>query len=175
MTMKKTIAAVVTLSLFFAACKNRNAILVGEWHGEHFENPEMDSFFANSKKYIDTIGNNGNPATNMELYGTTNMDSVRKILLQQRDSTMLLQMEAIKNTRFTFMNDSVVVIAFDGKRDSGRWYFGADGHSLEMEETTGQAAGTKTHMNILTLTADTLKLKFEQDNTYSTVTFLKSK
>lgn len=174
--MKKAVVTILGLTALFAACKpDRKALLTGEWKGEKFENPEMDSFFANSKRYIDTIGNNGNAATNMELYGTTNMDSARKVLMQQRDSTMMLQMNAIKNTRFTFMPDSLVVIAFDGKKDSGRWYFAADGHSLEMEETTGPGAGTKTHMNILTLTADSLKLKFEQDNTYSTVTFLKSK
>ena len=148
-------------------------MLMGSWNGTKFENPDMDSFFINSQKYIDTIGNNGDPATNMELYGVTNIDSIRKILQAQHDSAKSMQMSAILNTTFNFSKDSMAFVSFDGKLDTSKWYMPGDG-ILIMEETKGEGKGTKTSMTILTLTDTELKLKFEQENSFSTVTFKRS-
>ena len=145
-------------------------MIMGAWAGTKFENPEMDSFFINSQNYIDTIGKNGNPATNMELYGVTNMDSIRRIMQAQHDSAKSMQMNAVLHTTFDFRKDSMVFVTFDGRVDTSKWYMESE-NALILEETSGEGKGTKTKMDILTLTDNELKIKFQQENTYSTVTF----
>ncbi len=173
--MKVAVTSLLLVSLFICSCKHsKQEMILGEWRGVNFENPEMDSFFNKSQQYIDTIGKNGNPATNLELYGATNMDSIRNILQQEHDSTKMLQLNAVKNTVFTFMKDSIVVISFDGRMDTSKWRFENE-HSLVMEELTGNSKGSKTTMDIVSLTDKELTLKFIQENTYSTVTFNKGK
>lgn len=173
--MKTAIASLLLLSLFAASCtRGPKEIITGKWRGINFHNPEMDNFFAQSQKYIDTIGANGNPATNSELYGTTNMDSLRHALQLQYDSTQSIQQNAVKNTTFNFQKDGIVAISFDGRLDSSKWHFIGD-KKLEMEEMTGSEKGTKTQMEVLTITETELKLKIAQDSSYSIVTFGRDK
>jgi hypothetical protein len=147
---------------------------LGEWYAQKFENKEMDAFFKESQAYIDTIGKNGNDATNMELYGATNMDSIRHVLQLQHDSAQTLQMKAVTNTSFNFYSDSLVVISFDGRMDTSKWRFVGE-QKLEMEELTGSSKGSKTEIEVLQLTKSELKLKIEQEKTFSTVTFGRDK
>ena len=174
MSMKQTFIFIALLSFVALSCKpGKKDMLLGSWSGVKLENPAMDSFFTNSQTYIDTIGNNGNAATNMELYGVTNMDSVRKILQQQHDEAKSKQMAAVTNTVFNFKKDSVVYVSFNGNMDTSKWYMENDA-LLTMESLSGQDKGIKVRMDIITLTDSELKLKIEQQNTYSTVTFKRS-
>ncbi len=64
--MKQTIFYLLLLIVVMASCKgNKEQKIVGKWHAVHLENPEMDSFFINSQKYIDTIGKGNDDETNL--------------------------------------------------------------------------------------------------------------
>ncbi len=173
--MKFAVAGLLLCSLAFVACKqNKKDMLLGSWRGVKLENPGMDSFFRQSQNYIDTLGKNGNPVTNMELYGSTNVDSLRKGLQIEFDSSKKIQMKAVLNTIFNFRKDSIVAISFNGLPDTSKWYIDVAG-ALQMEEMTGQGKNTKTQMDIVELTSSELKLRFQEDSMYSTVTFKREK
>jgi len=169
--MKRTTIFLVLLSVVFFACKrNKKEMLTGKWHAVKLENPDMDSFFMNSQKYIDTIGKGNDDSTNIKLYGVANMDSMRHILQQQYDSAKTMQMAAVTNTTFTFRKDSIVVLYFNGSVDSSRWYIDSKG-ALVLDKLNGYGPGEKISMDIVTLSDTLLKLRFNENNSTSTVTF----
>jgi hypothetical protein len=169
--MKNTTIYLMLFTLVLLSCKsNKRAMLIGTWHAVKLENPEMDSFFRNSQAYIDTIGKNHDDATNIQLYGVANMDSMRKILQVQFDSTKAMQMDAIAHTTFKFRKDSIVELSFNGVADSSKWYIDATG-MLVLNDLNAQTATDKAQMEILELLGDTLKLKFMENNSSSIVTF----
>ncbi len=168
--MKKTILLVLLCTAVLYGCKHdKKSLITGKWHAVTLENPEMDSFFANSQAYIDTVGKGHDAATNIALYGIANMDSMRQLLQMQYDSAKNMQLDAVKNTIFEFRKDSVAVLVFNGQTDSTKWYFDADG-VLVMEDLVG-GTGDKVTMHVLELTERQMKLKFEENNSASTVTF----
>lgn len=175
--MKKIVIVALCCSAFFVSCKQtRKDMLVGKWQAVKYENPELDQFFEETGRYIDTIGNNGDPATNIQLYGSANIDSVRKILRLNRDSTMTEQLNTVKKTSFNFMPSNILVIDFAGRSDTGKWSFAKDNEArLQVEETTGPDKGNTIQIDIEELKTDTLILKILQDTTYSKVTFIKSR
>lgn len=175
--MKKLIAPLLLALTVMTACKqSKKDMITGKWQAVKYENPEMDAFFEETGHYIDTLGSNGNAATNIELYGSNNIDSVRKAMREKRDSVMLMQNASVKNTTFEFTKPDLVVINFNGRIDSGKWTFKKeDGSQLEMEELNGPDKGTKIQIDVLTLKTDSLKLKIDQENTSSMVTFRRVK
>lgn len=176
--MKRNLLYVLLLTLLIASCKqatkDKRQMIIGTWHATKLENPELDSFFQNSQAYIDTVGKNGNPASNIELYGVENMDSMRKILQQQLDSAKSMQTNTVANTVFKFRADSVVVLSFNGGIDSSRWYFDTSG-TLVLDDLNGATAGDKVNMQVISLNDSVMKLKFEEANTFSIVTFQSEK
>jgi hypothetical protein len=163
------IAALVPMVML--SCKHsKRDLIIGAWHAVKLDNPEMDSFFINSQAFIDTVGKGTDAAANMQLYGVANMDSMRKVLQGQYDSAKAIQMQAVTNTVFNFRKDSIVVLSFNGATDSSKWYFDESGALVLDELATNQQAG-KVKMDVLELTDATLKLKFEENNATSTVTF----
>jgi hypothetical protein len=169
--MKRSIIAVVLLSLVLFSCKRNNKeAIIGKWHAVKLENPEMDSFFIKSQIYIDTIGKGHDAATNIQLYGVANMDSMRHILQGQYDSAKTMQDAAVNNTIFNFRKDSVVILSFNGSVDSSKWYFDASG-SLVLAELNGYGPGDKIKMELVALSDTVLKLKFIENTSVSTVTF----
>ena len=87
-------------SAFIPFNKSVHEKIIGKWHAVKLENPGMDSFYASTQEYIDTIGKNNDAATNLELYSATNVDSIRQILQLQLDSAKKNQQEAVVNTMF---------------------------------------------------------------------------
>jgi hypothetical protein len=134
------------------------------------ENAENDNFFKQSKLFIDTIGKNGDDATNLRLYGSTNMDSVRQAMLLQYDSAKAIQMEAVNSTVFNFKKDSVVIFYLSGRIDTGRWYMEGE-NSLMVEERNEDGNVEKMKWDILTLSDTTLKLVMRDGEASTTVTF----
>ncbi|MBC7552648.1 MAG: hypothetical protein H7257_01580 [Taibaiella sp.] len=155
-----------------ASCKGRKGEIIGSWRGTKFENADMDSFFLKSQQYIDTIGKNGDAKVNWELYGVTNMDSLRKDLQMQQDSAKNLQYKSILNTVFTFNKDGILLISFNKNMDTSKWAI-EDDKTLTLEEMTGRDKGTKTSVGIISITESEMKLKFMQDSAFSTVTFVR--
>ena len=169
--MKRQTVYLILLMVLMLACKGRKRdALVGTWHAIKLENPEMDSFFKNSQAYIDTVGKNHDAATNIELYGVANMDSMRKFLQQQYDSTKAMQMDAVAHTVFKFRKDSIVELFFNGGIDSSKWYLDKDG-ALILNDLNAQSAEDKARMEIVELSGSVLKLRFRENNSSSVVTF----
>ncbi len=172
--MRLSIAGIIVLTLFLFSCKHTKTDMVtGTWKGANFENPDMDDFFKESQHYIDTLGSSKDARTNWELYGVTNMDSLKKELQNQHDSAHAMQRNAVLKTIFNFKKDSVAVVSFNGSLDTSKWYLKGD--TLVMIEMTGPEQGMNTQMQILALSETEMKLKFEMDSSYSTVTFVKQK
>ena len=159
--------------ILFSCKQGKKDLMLGTWKGSKFENPDMDTFFMKSQQYIDTIGKNNNMRTNWELYGVTNVDSLRGVLQKQHDSAKSMQMGAVLNTIFTVKKDSIAVISFNGSIDTSKWYIEND-HFLVMEEMTGTEKGSKSKMELVTLTAQEMVIKFEQESSSSKVTFVKA-
>ncbi|MCW3123533.1 MAG: hypothetical protein JWQ38_3025 [Flavipsychrobacter sp.] len=159
--MKRTSLYLSLICLALYSCKgNGNKdMLLGTWHSQKIENPEIDLFFINSQKYIDTVGKANDVATNIALYGVANMDSMRKMLQLQFDSVKLMQAIADTQTVFRFEKDSVASLVFPDRTESGKWYFDIDG-SLILEGATETGEKETSKVQIMTLDETTLKLKF---------------
>jgi hypothetical protein len=174
--MRKTFIYLILISLVLFSCKRgKKELILGKWHAVKLENPSMDSFFANSQAYIDTIGKNNDPATNMSLYGATNMDSMRHLLQQQFDSAKFMQLNAVMNTMFNFRKDSIVLLSFNGSLDSSKWYFNTKNENelilAQLNTEKGAAPNDNVTMKVLALSDTVLKLRFEENGSASTVTF----
>ncbi len=164
------------LFVLLAACTSnskadKRKLLVGVWHASALENAEMDSFFINTQKYIDTIGSSGSAEVNKSVYGVTNMDSMRKVLQSQYDSAKSMQMDAVKNTVFDFRVDSTAYLTFNGSVDSSSWSINAGGELIITELHPMEGEAEHVTMEVLGLTEKELKLRFSENGAYSSVTF----
>lgn len=170
--MRKGLLLVFLAGALFA-CKGRKGDenrIIGKWHAVKMENPDMDSFFVRSQKYIDTVGKGHDDATNIALYGVANMDSMRKVLQVQFDSAKLMQMNAVTTTIFTFRKDHVALLSFNGTLDSSKWNLDTTGKLVLAEmNPAGPAATVK--MELLSITDSMLVLRMQENGTFSTVTF----
>lgn len=170
---KSVMVLAVTLPVIFSSCGGKKSLIAGSWQGAKVENDEMESFYSNSQKYIDTMGSSKDPRINWELYGVTNMDSMRKEMQLQLDSARAMQRRGLNNTYFVFNKDGKVYISFNGNIDTSKWSIVND-KELIFEEMSGKDRGTKTQMTILNLTENELKLKLTQDSAVSTVTLVRT-
>jgi len=169
--MKKKTAgqAIVLLALLAGtqACKHdRKSMMMGSWRGTKLENADMDSFFNQSQHYIDTLGKANSPEANQALYGTTNVDSLRKELQMQQDSSKSMQLAAVTNTIFNFQKNDQVIISFNGNMDTSKWHIEADS-TLVMEDMSTATKGMTTRMVIKSISDSKLKLEFADENTQS--------
>jgi hypothetical protein len=185
--MKRTPVYLFLLLLVLFSCKNDNKkliagkwhvvkfennmeMLVGKWNAVQMSNPEMDSFFKNSQVYIDTVGKHNDAAANLQLYGVANMDSMRVILQKQYDSAKLMQANAVTNTSFYFGDDGVAILSFHGNIDSSSWYIDSVGN-LVLDDLNEAGKGQKLNLEIVTISDTVLKLRFQENNSFSVVTF----
>jgi len=169
MNKKLLLLFVFTLGLF--ACKrDKQAMLVRKWRAVSFENPQMDEFFKEGQQYIDTVGKSADAHTNEQLYGTSNMDSVRHILQNRLDSIKAMQQQNVLNTWFDFRKNGLAILNFSGSIDSTKWYFDDDGN-LMLDEMKLKGSGDKIKMNIIELNDTLLRLKFVENQAMGTVTF----
>jgi len=168
--MKRSVFLLLFLPAAFFSCKNNRQKLVGSWHSVRLENRDIDSFFVKSQLYIDTIGKNNDPATNMEVYGTTNIDSMRRMMQEQFDSAKSIQMRSVTNTVFNFSKDSMLYISFNGNIDTCKWILGGNNKLTVKDMNTG-GTGDEMTWEILELTDTDLVIKMMQDTTFSKVTF----
>lgn len=168
----RNIVFVVALLVLLAACgRSKQKLLMGTWHVVKMENPEIDSFFINSQRYIDTMGSTNDPVVNMALYGSTNMDSVRANMQHQFDSARQLQTDLVHHTVFSFYTDSLAVVSFGGAPDTSKWHINKEG-KLIMQKIEEGAVPEIQKIDIVSLSDTELVLKFKQDpSTYSVVTF----
>ncbi len=169
--MKRILVVGCLLVLLVASCKkDKKDILIRSWRAVNMENAENDNFFKQSKIYIDTVGKNGDDEINLRVYGVTNMDSVRRVMLLQYDSAKAIQMEAVNNTVFNFKKDSVVIFYLTGRIDTGKWYMDGE-NTLMVEEKTDEGNTEKVKWDVLALSDTALKLVMHDGESSTTVTF----
>jgi|GEM_PF-1164996 len=183
----KICGGLLCLLLMVAACKpdtaklltgkwravkfeNNLEFLAGKWNAVSLSNPELDNFYINGQKFIDTVGKNNDAATNKRLYGTENMDSARMALQKKFDSAKNMQASGVKSTWFYFGEDGVAILSFQGAIDSSSWYVDSLGF-LVLADRNDESKGDKVKMEILALSDTMMQLRFKEAGSYSVVTF----
>jgi hypothetical protein len=169
--MKKLLVCIALVPVLLSSCKrHKKDMIAGQWQAFHLENAQMDSEMMSGQHFIDTVGKNTDAATNLQVYGVANMDSMRHIMQQQMDSMKIAQEESIKNTIFNFRKDGMAVLTFSGRTDSAKWHYDEEGNAIILDIMQGQD-DTKLNMDVATLSDTVLKLKFVENGSASTVTF----
>jgi hypothetical protein len=134
---------------FLAACRNRTGrMLIGKWRSFRVENRDKDNFFKSSRAFIDSMGVGNSDSVNFEIYGVTNIDSLRNELRAQYDSAYAAQLGIDTSSIFSFNNDSTVTFSFPGRSETGKWRLDNSG-ALVLDETNemGQTEQLKVDIN----------------------------
>ena len=168
--MRITALCLLILSLALCSCKDNRQKLLGSWHSVKLENKDIDSFFIKSQLYIDTIGKNNDEATNIAVYGTANVDSLRKLMQVRYDSAKNIQARSVTNTIFTFRKDSILLISFNGNIDTCSWVMDST-NKIAVEDLNTGGGREKMSWEIMALDENQLVLKIPEDSTFSKITF----
>lgn len=168
--MKKTIILLAIPVLLFSCKRTTKDKLTGTWRATSLVNHQMDTVMMQSQQFIDTLGKSTDTVANTQLYGTSNIDSLRKSLQGQLDSIKKMQDAAVKGTVFEFRKDGTALLSFSGKKDSTKWSL-EDDSTLVLDELKEKGAGDNVKMQILQLTDTALQLRFMENNSNSIVTF----
>jgi len=167
----KTLLSILFLSMLCLSCKrDKKDLLVRNWNAVKLDNPQMDDMIKQQQFFIDTFGKTTDAVANIQLYGTSNLDSLKTLLQSQLDSFKVLQQLALKNTWFNFKKNGTAILTFNGATDSTKWSFDDEG-TLILDELQGQSAGEKLKMQVVQLNDTALKLRFTENNVNSVVTF----
>ena len=167
----KSIIAIVCFSIILFSCKrDKKDLLVRNWNAVKLDNPQMEDMVRQQQRFIDTFGGSTDKASNISLYGTNNLDSLKYVLQSQLDTFKILQQQALKNTWFNFKKNGTAILTFNGATDSTKWYFDDDG-ALMLDELQSQGSGDKLKMLVVELNDTALKLRFTENNINSIVTF----
>ncbi|HEY1031533.1 MAG TPA: hypothetical protein VGD89_07160 [Flavipsychrobacter sp.] len=161
----------LALPLVLFSCKaKKEDMLAKRWVAVSVENPQLDAQINEQQVFLDTFGKNSDAATNLAIYGITNIDSARESLRAQLNDYKAMQQHAVENTWFHFRKDGIVQMNFSGQIDSTKWYFEEDS-LLVLDEQKLKGAGTILKMDVIQLTDTSLKLKFNENGMNSTVLF----
>ncbi len=168
-TRKITALVILFLVVVLYSCQHKKSI-VGSWHSVRLENKDIDSFYIKTQQYIDTIGKTNDPAVNMALYGTINIDSLRREIQVRFDSTKALQQRSVTNTVITFKPDGTVYLSFNGNMDTSRWALGTD-NMLRLTDMNAETQHDTITWEVAELTDTSLVVKMKKDSSFSKVTF----
>jgi|SRR5690606_26667944 len=168
--MKKQVL-ILFCGLLFGACKpSKKDLITKKWQAISVESQEVQNSIEQSKIFFDTVGKTTDAATNMELYGVANMDSMREVLKKQLDDFVENQKETVKNTWLDFRKDSILIASFGTGPDTVKWYFDDEGN-LIMDEMAQKGSGSILKMDILKLEDSVLQLQFKENDFSSIATF----
>lgn len=167
--MKKNLLLLLIPLVLFSCKQNRRNMLINTWNATSLESKDMDSIMQQGQKFIDTVGKSTDAATNLALYGTANMDSLKHELQIQLDSVRVMQAESVASTVFQFRKDSVAVLAFSGRTDSMKWQLDAD--TITLDPLGGIGSLEEVRMEIISLADTAMRLKFRENGASSIVTF----
>ena len=169
--MKRITGCMLLLTVVFFACKsNDQNKIIGKWHAYKLENKMIDSDFIFTQKVIDTLGMGHDDATNMSLYNTSNMDSLRKALQIQHDEAFEVQKNAVKNTIFTLNTNGIAIMSFNGEVDSSKWKL-TNNTRLLFSDLKGPEGADSTAMDILVLNDTLLKVRMTKETDTSVIFF----
>lgn len=168
--MKQTLL-VLSVCLFMAACsRDKKEMLVNRWKATHMENPQLEQMMKEQAEFIDTLGKSNDPATNERLYGVKNIDSMRRALKMQLDTTRMVQDQMMQKTTFDFRSNNIAILNFGQGVDSAIWSLDKDG-ILILDEKPLKNTGGMVKMEILELSDTSLKLKYTEKGIATTATF----
>lgn len=167
------------LSMMFYSCKDEKQMnLIGKWQSLKIENRNKDDFFSSSRIFIDTMGKGNTDATNIQLYGVSNMDSLRSILKAQYDSAYAVQQAVDTQSIFTFNEDGTMLLRFPGREETGKWLIDKSG-KLILDETNEMGQTERVNAELTSVDESRLVLTFvrkteQGDMDTSKVTFRRS-
>lgn len=122
-------------TLVVISCRKRtDRMLIGKWRSIKVQNRAKDNFFKSSREFIDSMGRGNSDSANFEIYGVTNIDSLRSELKAQYDSAFAAQLTIDTSSIFTFNSDSTVTFSFPGRSENGKWRIDNSG-ALILDET----------------------------------------
>jgi len=161
--MKKISIIIVAVAVTMYSCKSGGSKIAGVWHAYKLENKLIDSDFAFTQKVIDTLGMGHDDATNIQLYNTANMDSLRKALQVQHDEAFEVQKNEVRNTIFTLKDGGMAILSFNGELDTSKWKL-VNNKQLIFTDMKGPEAGDSTvAMDIEQLTDTLLEVRMTKD------------
>ncbi|MEI8280129.1 MAG: hypothetical protein WCG87_10225 [Bacteroidota bacterium] len=167
----KKILLILSLCIFIVACtRDKKEMLVNRWKATHIENPQLDQMMKEQADFIDTLGKNNDPVTNERLYGVKNIDSMRKSLKMQLDTTRMIQDKMMQKTTFDFKSNNLAILNFGQGLDSAIWSLDNSG-ILILDEKPLKNSGGMVKMEILELSDTSLKLKYTEKGIATTATF----
>ncbi len=161
-TGKSLVICVLLCTVVLSCTHNKHDMILGKWRSIKIENRDKDNFFRSSQQFIDTMGKGNTDIMNMEIYGVTNMDSLRRELQMQYDSALAAQVSIDTQSVFTFNSDSTIIFSFPGKNETGKWYIDKKG-KLVMDETNELGETETLSVEITELTEKSMKLTFIRD------------
>lgn len=169
--MRKALLILLLPALLFVSCKqSKEDMLARKWQAIKVDNPQQDELMKEQETFIDTFGKGNDDATNKAIYGFSNVDSARESLQAEYKDYKDMQEHSIENTWFDFNKNGVVKMNFSGQLDSAKWQLDKEG-KLVLDEQMLKGSGTSIEMEIVELADTILKLKFNDNNGTSTVTF----
>jgi len=168
--MKRTILVFAATSLLFSCKHSKEDIITRKWQAVKVENSELERQVSESRVFFDTVGRTTDAATNEQLYGVRNMDSMRAVLKSQLDSFLAMQERTVKNTWLDFNKNGTVAAAFGTAPDTVKWYFDDEGN-LMLDELKQKGAGSIIKMEVLKLEDTALHLRFTENGFSSTAIF----
>lgn len=137
-------------------------MLIGKWRSIKVQNRDKDNFFRNSRQFIDSMGRGNSDSVNFEIYGITNIDSLRTELKAQYDSAYAAQLTIDTSTVFTFHSDSSVTFSFPGRSESGKWRIDNSG-ILILDETNEKGQTEQIKVDVSFKGNEEMTLTFVRD------------
>ncbi len=164
-------SCLTTLVLFLYSCKPHHKYTIEKtWYATALESREMDSILIQGQQFIDSMGSGTTPEQNVQLYGSNNLDSIKKILKVQLDSIRIMKNAALESTIFQFRMDSVALLSFSGRTDSMKWTRDTDS-SLLLSPLGLTGTLDEIKMTIIELNDSLLRLRFLENGASSIVSF----
>ncbi|MBS1771921.1 MAG: hypothetical protein JST82_03615 [Bacteroidetes bacterium] len=165
----KKIVLFITASVVLLSCQpSQKDLLMKKWKGFSAENKQIDSMMRERENFLDTFGKNNDAATNLAMYGIANVDSVREINLALISESRKMQQHNVENTYLEITKDGLAIMSYSSEqRDSSKWRL--DKNMLHMHDIRDTSIHIE--MEILSLNDTMLKLKYQDNNGTSTVTF----
>jgi hypothetical protein len=168
--MRKPLLLLLPLFLLLFSCKREpKDILTNRWSAVHIDNPELDQMMKEQEMFIDTFGKSSDPLTNERMYGVKNIDSMRRSLKAQLDTTRMIQEKMMQRTTFDFRSNNLALLNFGQGIDSAVWTL--QDHALILDEKALKGKGGMVRMDILELSDTLLVLKYTEKGIATTARF----
>lgn len=148
--------------IFLASCQSSKNQIIGKWQIDSFESPSMDSITQVRKKAIDTISHVDSSMASM--LGTSNLDSIKKILKSHADDYKQQQKDASVLSSVSFLKNGDAVFHTGIQNDTSKWEIVGKNKLILSPSTEAQKkAGAKPDTAYIeTISKEKIRLKLHQ-------------